>query len=231
MCLTCRDQGLVNGCPACGKILVIDKPQIQLTTEILDKAAIPEFYKSNRWSKQVLLNAHKDCLAVSVLEKYAETLDRMYKIFASGKIPNKSCIIIASHCMGKMIWAYSCMQEALKYRYSVVPILDNTQYKRINLLSSDRMFSKALKQDYTIEDYNEADVMFMTIDPDNFQGSYRTVESVLSKRSRAGKPTFILSRYSIEQMSLIDYSHTFSSTVTAKAEQDRNKYVLVIGGN
>lgn len=230
MCLTCRDQGLVGGCPSCGKELVVRKVQVELTPDMINKAAIPDYYVGNRWSKQTLIDSHKDILAVSVLEKYAETLDRMHRIFASGKIPDKSCIIISQHGMGKLVWAYSCMQEALKFNHSVVPILDNTQYKRLNLLSSDRMYSKALKQDYTIEDYNEADVMFMTIDPDNFQGSYRTVESILSKRSRAGKPTFVLSRYTIEQMSIIDFSHTFSSTITANAMQDRNKYVLVIGG-
>ena len=129
-----------------------------------------------------------------------------------------------------MTWAYSCMQEALKHGHSVMPIIDNTQFKRLNIISSDRISSKFLKNmKYTIDDYLAADVVFMTVDPDNFQSSYRTIDSLLSKRARLGLPTFVLSRYTIAQMSLLDYEGTFKSVVS-KQQQDRNKYVVVIGG-
>lgn len=230
VCLTCRGLGMVGGCPSCGKAVSTEAPTIDLAEADVTAAAIPEYYLKTPWSKQTLLNSHADSKAKAALEKYAETLDRMYRIFSSGKIPGKSCLIIASHGMGKMVWAYSCMQEAMKHGYSIAPILDNTQYRRLSILSSERMYSKVLKQPYTIEDYNTADVLFLTIDPDNFQGSYRTVDSLLSKRARYGKPTFILSRYSVKQMSLIDFSDSFSSTLNSGAEQDKNKYILVIGG-
>lgn len=229
ICLTCRGQGMVGGCPSCGKDIVVETA-VPLADEELDTMAIPKYYQTVTWSKKALIDSHQGVSAQSALERYAETLDRMYKIFCSGGIPSKSCIVVASHGMGKMTWAYSCMMAAMKHGYSVVPILDNTQYRRLSVLSSERMYSKVLKQAYSIEDYNQADVMFMCIDPDNFQGSYRTVDSVLSKRARLGKPTFILSRYSIKQMSLLDNTGSFNSSVEAKAEQDRNKYVLVIGG-
>lgn len=230
MCLTCRNQGMVGGCPTCGMEIMLDKPVLNVTEDNLEEVAIPQFYQRNTWSKKTFLESHMGDRAGALVERYAESLDRIHNIFCSGKIPDKSCIVVAQHGMGKMVWAYSCIQTAMSHGYSVVPILDNTQYKRLNIISSDRISSKILKQKYTIEDYNTADVMFLTIDPDNFQGSYRTVESLLSKRSRNGKSTFILSRYSVEQMSLLDYSATFRKTIEANVSQDRNKYVVIIGG-
>lgn len=231
-CLQCRDRGMIGGCPACGAVvdnIVLEAPVV--TEKIKANVDIPEFYKGNIWSKQTFLNSHKDSLAVSTLERYAELLTRIYNIFSSGKIPGKSFMIYASNGMGKLTWAYSCMQEAIKYGYSVMPIIDNTQYKRLNIISSDRISSKYLKQfPYSIDEYNNADVVFISIDPDNFQGSFRTVESLLSKRARLGKQTFILSRYSTAQMSTLDYDNTFDNTLAVQPGRDRNKYLEVIGG-
>lgn len=231
ICLTCRGNGLLNGCPSCGKTVSFDAPVTTVEPAVLKSFAIPEYYQNLCWSKQILLDTHQDMRSKGSLERYAEQLTRIYEMFSRGEIPNKSFFVIAPKNMGKQTWAYCCLQEAIKHSHSVVPIIDNTQYKRLNIISSDRISSKFLKnQDYTIEDYNSADVMFMTVDPDNFQSSYRTIESVLSKRSRAGKATFILSRYTLEQMSLPDYTNTFSKNVLATQLQDRNKYVLIIGG-
>lgn len=231
-CLQCRDKGMVGGCTVCGKILEGLEFEVPAVTEqVKSNTDIPDFYKGNTWSKKVFLDSHKDSLAVSTLERYAELLTRIHNIFSSGKIPGKSFMIYASNGMGKLTWAYSCMQEALKHGYTVMPIIDNTQYKRLNIISSDRMTSKYLKQiPYSIDEYNNADVVFITIDPDNFQGSYRTIESLLSKRTRLGKPTFILSRFSTAQMSLLDYGDSFSKTLAVQPGRDRNKYLEVIGG-
>lgn len=231
LCLTCRGKGLLGGCPACGKELPTEAPVKLLEPQILEACAIPSHYQGLTWSKQAFLDSHQDAKAKNLVERYAEQLTRIYTIFCKGEIPNKSFFVIAPKNMGKQTWAYCCLQEAMRHSHSVVPIIDNTQYKRLNIISSDRINSKYLKnQDYTIDDYNTADVMFLTIDPDNFQSSYRTVESILSKRSRAGKPTFILSRYTLEQMSLPDYTGTFSRNIVATQLQDRNKYTLIIGG-
>lgn len=231
VCLTCRGNGLLGGCPTCGKTISLDTPATTVEPAVLESFAIPEYYQNLCWSKQILLDTHQDVRSQGSLERYAEQLTRIYNLFSRGEIPNKSFFVIAPKNMGKQTWAYCCLQEAIKHSHSVVPIIDNTQYKRLNIISSDRISSKFLKnQSYTIEDYNSADVMFMTVDPDNFQSSYRTIESVLSKRSRAGKATFILSRYTLEQMSLPDYTNTFSKNVLATQLQDRNKYVLIIGG-
>lgn len=230
-CLTCRDKGLLGGCPSCGKTAEFSTEEREVPAEVFDAVAIPEYYRGNIWSKQTLLDTHPDILAKAKLEHYAEALTRIYNIFSSGQLPTKSFMVVASSCMGKMTWAYACMQEALKHGHSVVPIIDNTEFKRLNIISADRITSKFLKSyANTIEDYLTADVMFMTIDPDNFQSAFRTVSSVLSKRARYGKPTFIISRYSLEQISLLDYTQQFSKDVVAKQQQDRNKYLVVIGG-
>lgn len=230
-CLYCRDKGMLGGCPNCGKTAQFSTEEREVTEETLDNMAIPDFYQGNKWSKETFLSTHADVLAKAKLEQYANTLTRIHTIFSSGSIPNKSFMVIASPGMGKMTWAYSCMQEALKHGHSVVPIIDNTQFKRLNIISSDRMNSKYLKaQKYTIEDHTNADVVFLTIDPDNFQGAFRTVSSILNKRTRNNKQTFILSRYSLEQISLLDYTQQFPKEVQSRQQQDRNKYLVLIGG-
>lgn len=230
-CLTCRDQGLPGGCPTCGKTSVFEQvPEVPLTEAKLSYVCIPGYYKDQKWDKETFLSTHKDAPSQVLLERYAENLQRILAIFTSGGIPNKSFFVIAPRGMSKVTWAFSCMTEALKHGHTVMPMIDNTQFKRLNIISSDRISSKFLKNiGYTIDDYLVADVVFLTIDPDNFQSSYRTVDSLLSKRSRLGKPTFVISRFSIEQMSLLDYENTFSSVVS-RQQQDRNKYVVIIGG-
>lgn len=231
-CMACRDHGLLGGCPVCGKTLKLESDIINdVPDEVLEINAVPDYYKHRIWSKDTFLQSHVNSKSQALLEKYAEQLTRIYNIFSSGKIPDKSFFVIAPKAMGKLTWAYACMQEAMKHGHSVVPIIDNTQYKRLSILSSDRMNSKYLKNlNYTIDDYNTADVMFFTVDPDNFQTSYRTIESVLSKRARAGKATFVISRYTLDQMSLADYTQTFSSNIQANTLQDKNKYCVIIGG-
>lgn len=231
VCLTCRGKGLAGGCPACGKTFDVETPSvIDVPKEKLDLVQIPDYYKDKVWSKQVFLNTHRDFKSQMLLEKYAETLNRIYDIFSCGRIPNKSFIVIASRGMGKLTWAYSCIRESLNHGFTAMPIIDNTQFKRLNILSSDRMNSPYLKtMSYSIEQYLAADVVFVEIDPDNFQASYRTLDSILSKRARMGLSTFILSRYTIEQLSWADYSNTFSEVV-ARQQQDWNKYLTVIGG-
>lgn len=233
ICLRCRGLGMIGGCPDCGKSRENQTQNIpeQLPDEVCESVCIPDYFKGIKWDKQIFLNSHKDEYAVSSLERYAEILTRMHNIFSSGNIPNKSCLITAHGGMGKLTWAYSCMQEALKHGHTVMPILDNTQYKRLNIISSDRISSRYLKQySFTIDKYNNADVVFLTIDPDNFQGSFRTVESLISKRSRLGKQTFIISRFSSAQMSILDYDHSFESTLTVHPGRDKNKYLEIIGG-
>lgn len=230
-CITCRDVGIIGGCPSCGKTAQFSTESRTVSDDVLDAVAIPDYYKGNIWSRDTLIKTHPDVTAKTKLEHYATTLTRIHDIFSSGSIPNKSFMVMASPGMGKLTWAYSCMQEALKHGHIVVPIIDNTQFKRLSIISSDRMNSKFLKTlNYTIEDYLNADVMFMTVDPDNFQSAYRTISSLLNKRARAGKSTFILSRYSLEQISLVDYTQQFTKDIQAKPQQDRNKYLVVIGG-
>lgn len=224
---------MLGGCPSCGKSIAEESDVFSelVSDEVLETIAIPSFYKGVVWNKQTFLSAHKDDLASSSIERYAELLTRIHNIFSSGKIPNKSFIITAHSGMGKLTWAYSCMQEALRNGFTVMPILDNTQYKRLSIISSDRITSRFLKQySFSIDEYNNADVVFLAIDPDNFQGSYRTVSSLAYKRARLGKQTFIISRFTTAQMSILDYEDNFKTTLTVQPGRDRNKYFEVIGG-
>lgn len=231
ICYACRDNGIQGGCPSCGKepeqaCVVVE----EISEKVLDKFNVPTYYQGIIWSKATMLESHPNSQNDPVFKRYIDFMDKVHSIFNYGKIPGKSLLIISGHTMGKLTWAYSCMQKAIQYGHTVAPVIDNTQFKRLSIISSDRISSKYLKKiNFTIEDYLYADIVFMTIDPDNFQGSYRTVDSLISKRSRNGKTTIILSRFSLEQMSILDYTDSANQLIYRQL-QDYAKYLTIIRG-
>lgn len=230
ICFHCRDLGMPEGCPECGKVLQTAHAVAAEVTPAQQKSlGIPEYYQDKIWDKTILEKSYVNASSDMLFQKYTTQLTRIYDMFAAGRIPQKSFIVIAPRNSGKLVWAYSCIKQALAHGYTATPIIDNTQLKRLNIISSDRISSKFLKQvPYSIEDFLYSDVVFLTIDPDNFQTSYRTIDSIINKRARCGKPTFILSRYSLSQMSLLDYTDSFSDVVY-KPLEDANKSLVVIG--
>lgn len=233
-CFVCRDEGKPGGCPACGKVLYPNgQPAVEVTPELLEEAKcpIPDTYMHRTWDSSILMNTFPELQKSRIFTQYVSQLDKIYNIFASGHLPNQSVMIIAPRRRAKLTFAYCCMKQALSYGYTVAPILDTSELKRLNILSADRYFSKELKElDYTIESIIDADVMFLTVDIDNFQSSYRTIDTFVNKRARRGKSTFILSRYTVEQISLTDYNDTFDSIIDKTRMQDKQKYLgLIIG--
>lgn len=232
-CLKCRDLGSYGGCSDCGK----DSSKIQVHTqefsqEILAKDFnVPSYYINNVWDSDKLKKSLPDFKDHHAFQKYCSLLDDMYNIFKRGKFPIQSLLIVAPRLRGKQIFVYSCMQEAIKHGLTVGPYLDTSEIKRLNILSADRSYSPHLnKLPYSIEDILEADILFVTVDLDNFHGAYRTLDSLLSKRSRRGKPTYIVSRYPIEMISALDKDQEFFKIVDNSKQRDRLKSLQLIIG-
>jgi hypothetical protein len=201
---------------------------VDITKENLEKFAIPKAYLQMEWNSDVLIAGHPQYKDSKTFIRYVKALNKTITEFADGLIPTQSMIFIAPQTFGKQTFANCCLKEAMSHGYSVVPILDNTQIKRINLLSADKPNSDYLRlSSVTIEDLNQADVCFVTIDSDNYQNALKTAVSLMDKRARWDKPTFILSRYTLKQMSKFDYSNTYLGIVDTHRNNNNMRYPAI----
>lgn len=233
-CFTCAGKGMKDGCPECGKTLeeIVTKKFIASASDGIAKAgAIPEEYINIAWDTNKLIQDKPDNVKNSdIFKRYVKQLEAVMQIFENGKIPNQSAIFIAPQQYGKRTFGYTCLKLAARNGFSIAPILDNTEIKRISVLSSDQYKSAYLYGKTPIEDIVTADVLFMTIDMDNFGTALRTVESLMDKRSRQGKSTFVLSRFTLEQMSLFDKDKTFKGLIEKTRQSNNKKFPAIIGG-
>lgn len=70
--------------------------------------------------------------------KYLDQLEKINNIFVEKLLPQKSAFIIAPAGYSKMTFAYSCMQRALDAGFSVAPLLDTVELKRVLVLASEK---------------------------------------------------------------------------------------------
>lgn len=223
-CLVCRDRGMPGGCPSCGRKNDSRPEQIAVTEEILLDHSIPEQYKGIMWNETILRKDYQTLNESAGFNAYVSKLSRVYDIFEKGGIPKTSIVIMAPRRYGKMTWAYSCMQQALIHGYSVAPMLDNTQYSRLNILCSERPNSRYIRRlGYQIEDVDFADIVFMTVDKMNWAGAFRVFDSLIDKRTRLGKPTFIISRFSMIEMTRAD---SFDDAAAGFVDTSRRNNIL-----
>lgn len=229
ICYTCRGKGLAGGCPKCGKKPSLGKKgDVVVTTTLLEKNVIPAEYNDIRWDINELKVTHPSKCSDKSFLHYCDQLTKIFGIFDEGLLPTQSAIIIGRRGMGKMTLAYTCMRQALQHGYTVCPILDNTQIKRINALSSDNNRSYYLYKVPSIDDIVYSDVLFITVDKDNYSTALRTIESVMDKRARLGLSTFILSRYSLDMMTQFEKKDTYLSLIDPTRKYNSKKYPVII---
>lgn len=216
-CISCNDKGTPTGCPVCGKTTIIQQivPDYNLDDEKIK--LIPKAYREV-WDSSIIRDKFAEYANDSQLDNYLNKLDKLVQVFQKGMLPQNSTIIMSTVGLGKTRLAYYCMSLAVEHGYSVAPLFDNTEYRRLNMLSTDnylyKEFLKNNKHLPTIEKIIQADVCFMTIDPCNFKDSYQDIMSLLSKRDRLGKSTIILSCFTVNQITFSDYSNMFLRLVT-----------------
>lgn len=228
-CYRCKDKGIFGGCPDCGKTLGLGaKGSVVVTTELLEKHIIPIEYQDILWDRKILEGSHGLKLDSPDFKVYCDQLTRIYEIFQKGELPQQSAIIIAERGMGKLTLAYTCMKQALSHGYSVCPILDNTQIKRINELSSDNVKSYALFKQPKIEDLLYSDVAFITVDKDRYTTALRTIESIIDKRARLGNATFVLTRFGLDAMSQFEKRDSYKTLLETTRSYNNKKFPAII---
>lgn len=228
ICRHCMDKGLPKGCPECGKTLTSVKSVLDVSPTQLEKISIPTEYVNAVWDTDKLKNTHPLALSDNMFINYCNELEKLVNIFTSGNIPKTSGIIIAKRGYGKKFLAYTCMKAALANGYTVCPMLDNTQLKRINQLSSENPTSWVLKYLPSIDEVTYSDVLFITVDIDNYKTALRTIESIIDKRARQSKPTFIISRYTPEEMSMYEKRGSYLTLLDPTGSNNNKKYPALI---
>lgn len=233
-CFLCGNNGFLDkDCPSCGKparkksFNLEDEKHASEFVEKVSVVDIPERYLGVIWDSNILAESKPDKNNDFAFKSFIGQLEKINSIFASGHVPAKSAIIIAPAGYSKMVFAYSCMQHAATAGFSVAPIFDTVELKRFLTLAGDNPQYKLYGR-LTYEEYIMSDVLFVTVTKlPAHEWAYQAIEEILDRRTRKGLSTFVISRFSLAEISKKDYSNQFSAIALATSA-DGMKYPAVI---
>lgn len=232
-CFKCGGKGFTDKvCSSCGKepiklYIDLNESNTDAFVEKIDEFGVPGKYRGVFWNAEILKKSFRSLENDRMFQRYVDQLDKINRVFAEGVLSSKSAIIIAPAGYSKMTFAYSCMQRALDAGLSVAPFLDTCELKRLLVLSSEnpnyKLFGKVSYDDYVM-----ADVCFVTVSKlPVHEWAYNVIQELLDRRTRKGLSTFVISRFSLEEISKRDRSNQFGVLQTA-VSQDDYKYPAVV---
>lgn len=234
-CTVCGNRGLLNEeCPSCGKIRKPNaekSPQTSLGIEIQNdrkNRIIPLYYQSKIWDINQVKMDHSSRYEIDArFRNVIETMNKVHSIFERGNLPDKSLLLIAPQRTSKVTWAYSCMNQAYQHGYTVAPLLDTLEFKRLSVLSAENpkyKFNNVVDYD----SYINSDVLFITVVKNEYcTEAFSVLIDILDKRSRKGVPTFIISRFPIDVISDRDYTKSFQDLVDYTGNNNDLKYPVI----
>lgn len=239
-CFTCGGEGFSDRtCEGCGrepKKLNLSKLSEKEVVEFVEEAKyvkIPQEYIGVEWSDIIFWRNHSDKVSPEgvknrLLEKYVGQLQKVHDIFAEGKLPRKGAIVVAPSTYSKVVWAYSCMQHALKHGYEVAPLLDTLEVHRLLSLGAENPKYK-LYGEIEHDSYFMSDVIFITVTKTEYKKTaYAVIQEVLDRRSRKGLPTFIISQSPLEVLSQWDRSGNFMKLTKYYPDENNLKVPALI---
>lgn len=233
-CYYCNDMGTPEGCIHCGRkageVSYDDlRPSEVIKRESKFKSVlIPEYYRKTEWSSEVFWKSKSGLKSDMALQRFIGTLQSVYDMFVLGTVPNKSGIFIAPNGFGKCTFAYSCMKQALLHGHSVLPLTDTMDIKRLFVSSTTKPDFK-LYYKWNLDDYVLKDVLFITVIQSRLNyDAYLTIADIVNKRSRFDKPTFIISEFTLKEISRWDDNKNYTNLNTATESDNPLKFPLVV---
>lgn len=194
-------------------------------------------YKGIFWNRRILENDNTEKLPEKfdiagryndrLFVRFLDQLTKIDGIFKEGGIPNKSVYIIAPPGYSKTVFAYSCMQHALANGYSVAPLIDTIELKRLLVLASEKLDYKLYGR-FSYDDYMSSDVVFVTVTHTYYRyDAYSVLDELINRRARLGLATFVLSRYSLKTLYKWDKLRSLDSLKNSSSKDGR-KYPSVV---
>lgn len=194
-------------------------------------------YKGIFWNRRILENDNTEKLPEKfdiagryndrLFVRFLDQLTKIDGIFKEGGILNKSVYIIAPPGYSKTVFAYSCMQHALANGYSVAPLIDTIELKRLLVLASEKLDYKLYGR-FSYDDYMSSDVVFVTVTHTYYRyDAYSVLDELINRRARLGLATFILSRYSLKTLYKWDKLGSLDSLKNSSSKDGR-KYPSVV---
>ena len=231
ICIKCGNHGLPGGCPSCGidsSKLNIEEPKKE---EFITKSrynSIPDHYIGKVWSKSVLLDNSPERSKDFSFTRFADNLEKFHNKFVNGEFYGKSVFISSPSKTSKTILAYSCMQFASKIDLSVAPIIDTLELKRL-LINSAYNNKFKINRFITYDEYITKDIVFLLVTKsDYYTDAFTTLIDILSRRSRMGLPTFILSKFSLKEIAQDSVDRNIGQLTSPFPGEDPLKYPVII---
>lgn len=233
-CFVCGNAGFPDKvCPSCGREPTRKSMNFEFNesnTSFVDKIdsfGIPALYRGVIWDSEILRHDKPELENDFVFDRFVKNLERVNAVFDKGVLTNKSAIIIAPAGFSKMIFAYSCMQRALDKGFTVAPLLDTVELKRLVFLASENPKFKLYKK-IDFDSYVMSDICFITVTKSQQRAwAYEIIQEILDLRARKGLGTFIISRYDLSDISQQDKSNSFDALASVDVHDDL-KYPAVI---
>lgn len=233
-CFVCGNHGFLDKvCESCGReptkesMNLDKKDDVDSFVSKISANGIPDSYRGIVWSAEFLKSTKPGKEKDYNFQRFINSLERINDVFAKGVLSRKSAIIIAPAGYSKMTFAYSCMQRAIDNGYSVAPLLDTIEIKRLLFLASENP-NYRMYHEIQYDDYIMSDVLFATVTKlQQHEWAYETIQELIDRRARKGLATFIISRYDLAEISKKDYANQFSAIATAYSD-DNYKYPAVI---
>lgn len=233
-CFLCGGKGFPDKvCPRCGKepmhgtLNLENRSDAQQFVEKIDGFGVPAQYRGVAWNAEILKKSFRDKQNDMLFQKFVSQLEKVNDFFVRGMLSPKSAIIIAPAGYSKTTFAFSCMQRALDNGFTVAPFLDTIELKRLLTLAGEKPSYRMFKQ-VSYDDYIMSDICFVTVTKlPQHEWAYDVIQELLDRRTRKGLSTFILSRFSLNEISKTDRSNQFDVISTANSN-DNYKYPAVI---
>lgn len=233
ICYVCGNLGKPEGCPKCGRDsnrVVIPQKKKEVFIRKCEYNLIEEEYVGLIWDKESLVMTHPELSKDNNFIVFAERINKMHEAYKNGLVPRKSAFICAPAKMGKATLAYSMMQFAIANGVSVAPFLDTIDLKRLLTLGADNPNYKYLGFSY--DKYINSTLCIVSVTKlEKFTEALAVINEILSKRSRLGLPTIILSRYNLKDISKDCLDNDYTSLVESSPSANRLKFPVIISYN